>query len=155
MMRIWLFLHLLGFTMWLGGGLASMVGGIAAKREGREALGPVARVQAAIHKAIIAPGALLVVLSGLILTFSVTGRTGELAGFSLWLMLMQGAGLLGALIVLLIGLPTAAKLARLDPTGQGAAYFDELRQRQRIVGSVAGTLALLALLAGALVRYPT
>jgi hypothetical protein len=65
---------------------------------------------------------------------------------------MQGAGILAALLVLLIGLPTAAKLARLDPVGQGATYFDELRQRQKIVGSVAGTLALLALVAGALVR---
>ena len=70
-------------------------------------------------------------------------------------MVMQGAGLLGALLVLLVGLPTAAKLARLDPTGQGAGFFDELRQRQRIVGSVSGTLALVALVAGALVRYPT
>ena len=29
MIRFWLFLHLLGFTMWLGGGLAAMVAGIA------------------------------------------------------------------------------------------------------------------------------
>jgi hypothetical protein len=36
--------------------------------------------------------------------------------------------------------------------GAGATYFDELRQRQRVVGSVSGTLALLALVAGALVR---
>jgi hypothetical protein len=149
MIRVWLFLHLLGFTMWLGGGLASMVAGIAAKREDRAGLGAIARAQAAAHKAIIAPGALLVVLSGLILTFSVSGQTGELAGFSIWLVVMQGAGLVGALIVLLIGLPTAAKLARLDPTGQGAAFFDELRQRQRIVASVSGTLALVALVAGA------
>jgi hypothetical protein len=155
MIRFWLFLHLLGFTMWLGGGLAAMVAGIAAKREGREGLGAIARSQAAAHKAIIAPGALLVVLSGLILTFSVSGRMGEMVGFNVWLMVMQGAGLLGALLVLLIGLPTAAKLARLDPTGQGAGYFDELRQRQRIVGSVSGVLALVALVAGALVRYPT
>jgi hypothetical protein len=152
MIRVWLFLHLLGFTMWLGGGLASMVAGIAAKREDRAGLGAIARAQAAAHKAIIAPGALLVVLSGLILTFSVSGQRGELAGFSIWLVVMQGAGLVGALIVLLIGLPTAAKLARLDPTGQGAAFFDELRQRQRIVASVSGTLALVALVAGAWVR---
>jgi hypothetical protein len=152
MIRVWLFLHLLGFTMWLGGGLASMVAGIAAKREDRAGLGAIARAQAAAHKAIIAPGALLVVLSGLILTFSVSGQTGELAGFSIWLVVMQGAGLVGALIVLLIGLPTAAKLARLDPTGQAAAFFDELRQRQRIVASVSGTLALVALVAGAWVR---
>jgi hypothetical protein len=152
MIQFWLFLHLLGFTMWLGGGLASMVAGIAARREDREGLGAIARAQAAVHKAIIAPGAILVVLSGLILTFSVSGRTGELVGFSIWLVVMQGAGLVGALLVLLIGLPTAAKLARLDPMGQGAAFFDELRQRQRIVASASGVLALVALVAGAFVR---
>jgi hypothetical protein len=152
MIQFWLFLHLLGFTMWLGGGLAVMVAGIAAKREDRAGLGAVARAQAAAHKAIIAPGAILVVLSGLILTFSVSGRTGELVGFSIWLVVMQGAGLVGALMVLLIGLPTAAKLARLDPMGQGAAFFDELRQRQKIVASVSGVLALVALVAGAWVR---
>jgi hypothetical protein len=149
MIQFWLFLHLLGFTMWLGGGLASMVAGIAAKREDRAGLGAIARAQAAVHKAIIAPGAILVVLSGLILTFSVSGRTGELVGFNIWLVVMQGTGLVGALMVLLIGLPTAAKLARLDPLGQGAAFFDELRQRQSIVASVSGTLALVALVAGA------
>jgi hypothetical protein len=152
MIRFWLFLHLLGFTMWLGGGLASMVAGIAAKREDRAGLSSIARAQAAVHKTIIAPGAILVVLSGLILTFSVSGRTGELVGFNVWLVVMQGAGLVGALIVLLIGLPTAAKLARLDPMGQGAAFFDELRQRQRIVVSASGVLALVALVAGAFVR---
>jgi hypothetical protein len=152
MIQFWLFLHLLGFTMWLGGGLAVMVAGIAARREDRAGLGAIARAQAAAHKAIIAPGAILVVLSGLILTFSVSGRTGELVGFSIWLVVMQGAGLVGALMVLLIGLPTAAKLARLDPMGQGAAFFDELRQRQKVVASVSGVLALVALVAGAWVR---
>lgn len=152
MIRLWLFLHLLGFTMWLGGGAAVMVAGVASSREDRAALGAVVRAQAAVYKAIIGPGALLAVLSGLILTFSVSARIGELVGFSIWLLIMQAAGVLGALIVLLIGLPTAAKLSRLDPVGPGAAYFDELRQRQRVVGSVSGTLALLALVAGALVR---
>ncbi len=152
MIRLWLFIHLLGFTMWLGGGLASMAAGIAGTREEREGLGAIVRSQAAAWKAIVAPGALLAVLSGLMLTFSVAGRTGELAGFNVWLVVMQGAGLLGALLVLLIGLPTAARLARLDPEGQGAAYFDELRTRQKIVASVSGTLALVALVAGAMVR---
>jgi hypothetical protein len=149
--RFWLFLHLLGFTMWLGGGLAAMKAGIAAKREGREGLGAVVRSQAAVWKGVVAPGALLAVLSGLILTFSVAGRV-EMVGFNVWLVVMQGAGLLGALVALLIGLPTAAKLARLDPVGPGAAHFDELRTRQKIVASVSGTLALVALVAGAMVR---
>ena len=152
MIRLWLFLHLLGFTMWLGGGLAAMVAGIAAKREERGGLGAVVRSQATVQKCIVAPGALLTVLSGLILTFSVTARMGELVGFSLPLVVMQGAGIVGALIVLLVGLPTATKLGRLDPSGPGAAYFDELRQRQRVTSSVAGVLGLIALVAGALVR---
>ena len=152
MIRFWLFLHLLGFTMWLGGALASMAAGIASRREDRAGLGAVARGQAAISKTIVAPGAILVVLSGLVLTFSVAGRMGELVGFNIWLMVMQGAGLVGALLVLLIGLPTAARLARLDPEGSGAAFFDELRQRQKIVASASGALALAALVAGALVR---
>jgi hypothetical protein len=146
----WLFLHLLGFTMWLGGAIAAMIMGIAAKREDRHGLGAVVRAQGTLMKVVIAPGALLAVLSGLILTFQVSG--GDLPGFSFWLILMQGAGLVAALLTLLISLPTASKLSRLDPAGETARYFDELRQRQRIVGSISGTLGLVALFAGAMMR---
>jgi hypothetical protein len=150
--RAWLFLHLLGFTLWLGGAIASMIVGIAAKREDRHGIGAVVRAQTQLTKIAIAPGALLTVLSGLILTFSTTAQTGELVGFSLALVIMQGAGILAALLTLLITLPTSAKLGRLDPVGEAAGYFDELRQRQRIVASISGMLGLVALLAGALVR---
>jgi len=149
--RLWVFLHILGFTLWIGGALAAMVAGIASRREDRAGLGAVVRTQAAVQKVVVAPGALLSVLSGLMLTFSVTSLRGGEAGFNFWLVLMQGAGLVAALVVLMVGLPTAAKLARLDPDGPGAAYFDELRQRQRVVGSVAGLLALAALVGGAMV----
>jgi flagellar biosynthesis component FlhA len=98
----------------------------------------------------IAPGALLAVLSGLILTFRITAAGGEMVGFNPWLVIMQGAGLVAALLTLLIALPTASKLTRLEPAGETARYFDELRQRQRIVGSIAGTLGLVALFAGAM-----
>jgi hypothetical protein len=148
--RLWLFLHLLGFTMWLGGSLGVMVAAVAGRREDRAGLGVVVRTQTAIQKLIVAPGALLTVLSGLVLTFSVAGRTGELVGFSLWLIIMQGTGILAALLTLLITLPTASKLARLDPVGPHAAYFDELRQRQRVVASISGVLGLVALVAGAM-----
>ncbi len=151
MIRLWLFLHLVGFTLWIGGALAAMVAGIAAKREDRAGLGAVVRTQAAVQKILVAPGALLAVLSGLMLTFAVTSLRGGESGFNIWLVLMQGAGLLGALLVLLIGLPTAARLGRVDPEGPGAAYFDELRQRQRLVGTAAGVLALVALVGGAMI----
>ncbi|MBA3760222.1 MAG: hypothetical protein H0X07_06785 [Gemmatimonadales bacterium] len=148
MTRVWLFLHLLGFTLWLGGAIAAMIIGIAAKREDRHGLGAVVRAQASLMKVAIAPGALLAVLSGIILTFQISGS--DLPGFSIWLMLMQSAGLVAALLTLLIALPTATKLSRLDALGETARYFDELRQRQRIVGSISGTLGLLALFAGAM-----
>jgi hypothetical protein len=146
--RVWLFLHLLGFTMWLGGAIASMIVGIAAKREERGGLGAVVRAQSKLTTMAIAPGSLLTILSGIILTFRLSG--GELAGFSFWLVIMQGAGVIAGLITLLIALPTATRLGRLDPTGDAARYFDELRQRQRIVASIAGSFGLVALFAGAM-----
>jgi hypothetical protein len=148
--RVWLFLHILGFTLWIGGALAAMVAGIAGRGEDRAGLGTIVRTQAAVQKILVAPGALLAVLSGLMLTFMMTSLRGGEPGFNLWLVLMQGSGVVGALLVLMVGLPTAAKLARLDPEGPGAAYFDELRQRQRVVGSVAGVVALAALVGGAM-----
>jgi hypothetical protein len=148
--RVWLFLHLLGFTLWLGGAIASMIMGIAAKREERSGLGAVVRSQATLTKVAIAPGSLLTVLSGLILTFQLSG--GDMAGFSFWLVTMQSAGILAALLTLLISLPTATRLGRLDPTGDASRYFDELRARQRIVASISGMFGLIALFAGSMVR---
>ena len=148
MNRLWLFLHLLGFVMWLGGGLASMFAGIAAKSESRSGLGAVVRAQSAIQRTIIAPGALLTALSGLMLTFALAG----MASANVWLMVMQGAGLVAALLTLFVALPTATRLSRVDPSGEQAAYFDELRQRQKVVGMIWGALGLLALVGGALVR---
>ena len=150
MIRVWVFLHIIGFTLWIGGGLASMVAGIVSQGEERARLGAVVRAQAAVQKVLVAPGALLAALSGVMLTFVVTSLRGGEAGFSIWLLVMQGAGLVGALIVLLVGLPTSSKLARIDPLGPNAAYFDELRQRQRITSSVSGVLALAALVGGAM-----
>ena len=150
MSRLWLFLHLLGFTLWLGGAIAAMIIGIAARREDRYGLGAVVRAQGSLMRVAIAPGALLAVLSGLILTFQITASGGDLVGFNIWLVIMQGTGLVAALLTLLIALPTATKLSRLDPAGETARYFDELRQRQRMVGSLSGSLGLVALFAGAM-----
>ncbi|HLS48280.1 MAG TPA: hypothetical protein VK012_07150 [Gemmatimonadales bacterium] len=150
MTGLWLFLHFLGFVMWIGGGFASMHAGLAGKGEPRAGLGAITRAQARVQKMVIAPGALLVVLSGLILTMRFMGAM--TTAMSPWLMAMQGAGLVGALITLMIGLPTASKLSRIDPEGQTSAYFDDLRKRMRISASLAGALALFALVAGVIYR---
>ena len=146
MNQLWRFLHLLGTIAWLGGAFSSMVIGARAKGGSPEVLGTVAGLQSALHRILIGPGALVVALSGLILTLRLIGNPAP----NPWLMAMQGTGLLGALLVLFVSVPTAAKLGRISPAGQTGPLFEQLRKRQAMVGSIAGTLGLIALLAGAM-----
>lgn len=150
MLTLMVLLHLLGFALWLGGALASMVVGIAGRAEPPEVVGSVARLQAAITSRLIAPGAVLVLLSGLVLTAKIYPGA-AMAQASPWVFVMQATGAIGALVVLFVAMPTAKKLMRLDPVGETAPLFGLLRKRQSLVGSIAGTLGLVALLAAVLV----
>ena len=153
MRDLWIFLHLAGMTMWLGGGFAVMFAGIASKKFAREQLASTARLFAVIHARVIAPGAVLVVLSGLVLTMQLMSALGAGAGgaISPWIMVMQGAGLVAAALVIVVSVPASMKAARLDPVTQAVA-FDALRVRLRVVGAVSGILGAIALLAGAMYR---
>jgi hypothetical protein len=146
MIRVVVLLHLLGFVLWLGGALASMVVGAASRREAPEVFTAVARLQGAITRRIVAPGAAVALLSGLVLTAD-RYPGAAMAQASPWLFVMQAAGAIGALVVLLAALPTAAKLSRIDAQGDTAPLFLLLRKRQSIMSSIAGTLALVALIA--------
>jgi hypothetical protein len=148
MRGFWLLVHVLGFTLWLGGGIATMVAGVAAKR-----FAPGERLKAygligAIQRLLVGPGAIAVVLSGIVLSMPYM-RAGDMPG---WLSLMMGAGLLGALAAVGISVPTAAKLGRLapDPRGELPEAFQSLRKRQILAASVAGGLGLIALFAATL-----
>ena len=149
-MALWLFLHYAGFLLWLGGGAASVVAGLTVKGEAAAALMTAARIQAAVQRRVIAPGAALVIVSGLFLTMKTFGM-GNVAPSS-WLMVMQLGGLFGGALTLFVGLPTTTRLARLKPEGETAALFEQLRQRMAVVGLVAGALGWLALIAGAILR---
>jgi hypothetical protein len=145
-----LFLHVLGFTWWLGGGMAAMVAGVAAKN-----FAPAERLAvygglSALSRIIVAPGAFLVLASGVMLMLSAGGGDPPPA----WLAIMMGAGLLGALLVLIVVVPTATRLGRLapDPRGDLPEAFTTLRKRQAIFATVAGTLGILALVAGTVLR---
>lgn len=151
MRALWFFGHLLGFTLWLGGAAAAMAVGIAMKQEARESFAVAVRLQGAIYRALVGPGAILTVLTGLILTLRLYGDALSVAGLPHGLMMMQGAGLVGGLLALLVSVPTAAKVTRLDPV-RDAASFDALRGRMRFTGMVSGVLGLIALLGGALLR---
>ena len=151
MIPLMLFLHVLGFLLWMGGALAVMITSIAARKEDRSVLGPLVRLQASLTGTMVGPGAGVTVATGLILAFKMFG-TAQPAP-SGWIMIMQAAGLLAGIITLAFALPAASRLRRMDPLGPHAPVFDALRARQRVVGSISGVLALIALLGGVMARF--
>lgn len=152
MRQVWAFAHLLGFVLWLGGGLSAMAIGIRARREPRDVLGTIARQLAIIYRVAMMPGALLTVVSGLVLTLMIYGAPGATAAIGRWLIVMQGTGLLAAIITLVFIVPAASRAARIDPLGPHGAHFDALRRRTARLGMISGALGLIALLSGALLR---
>jgi hypothetical protein len=140
----------MGFVAWLGGGLAVMLSGITAKYFAPDQRLAVYRVMSVVSRNLIGPGAVLVVLSGIILSVPYFKN----AMVPSWLMAMQGLGLLGAIVAIAIVTPTAARMGRLelDPRGELPESFAGLRRRQAIFATIAGIFALLALLAGTVFR---
>ncbi len=150
MRGLWLFLHFMGFVAWLGGGLAVMLSGITAKYFPPDQRLAVYRVMSVVSRNLIGPGAVLVVVSGIVLSIPYFSS----ATVPTWLLAMQGLGLLGAIVAIGIVTPVAARLGRLelDPRGELPESFAGLRRRQAIFATVAGILALVALMSGTLFR---
>ena len=150
MRGLWLFLHIIGFVAWLGGGLAVMLSAITAKYFPPDHRLSVYRVLSVVTRNLIGTGAVLVVVSGLVLSVPYFRS----ATVPTWLMAMQTFGLLGAIVAVAIVTPTAARLGRLDVDARGELpeAFAGLRRRQAIFATLAGVLALLALLAGTVFR---
>ena len=150
MRGFWLFLHVMGFVAWLGGGLAVMLSGITARYFPPDHRLAVYRVMSVVARNLIGPGAVLVVVSGIVL--SVPYFTSSTV--PTWLMAMQTFGLLGAVVVIGVVTPTAARLGRLqvDARGELPEAFTGLRRRQAIFATLAGVLALLDLGAGTIFR---
>jgi len=147
------FLHMLGQCLWIGGGIAAMTLAISARAEHPNLRAAVYRLLGQVHAVVIAPGAVLTVLTGIWLTMGLArvGRTDELGQAGL--ATMQGAGLIAGILVLFVALPTANRLARVsvpDEKGQFSPAFERFRKRQMMVSSVAGVLAVLALAAARL-----
>ncbi len=143
MRGFWMLVHVLGFTLWLGGGIATMVAGVTAKRMGTAERLAGYKLIGAVQRILVAPGALAVVLSGLVLGMPYM-KSGAVPG---WMGLMMGAGILGAIAAVAVSVPTAAKLARLEPDSRGELpeAFQALRKRQILAASIAGGLGLIAM----------
>lgn len=143
MRGLWMFVHVIGFTLWLGGGIATMVAGVAAKRFAAGHRLAAYKLIGAVQRILVAPGALAVVVSGIVLSMPYMQR-GDVPG---WMGLMMVAGLLGALGAVGISVPAAARLARLalDARGELPESFPALRKRQIFAASISGALGLIAM----------
>jgi hypothetical protein len=90
------------------------------------------------------------VVSGLVLTLRLYGEaSGD--GFRGGVMAMQGLGLVAGLISLIVSVPTAARLARLEATGPSATLFGQLERRLQwsdLLVLAAGIAAIAAGTAG-------
>lgn len=150
MSHVWRFVHLLAFTIWIGGMASVVVAAGLYGRIDRRNWGGVAEVQSALYRVLVGPGALLSVASGLMLTFRMYGEMSSRVGA--WMGSMQGLGVLAALVTLLGAMPAASRLARLEPIGDTAPAFDAGRIRLGRMTLIGALLALLALGAGALYR---
>lgn len=148
MRGLWLFVHLSGMTMWLGGGMASMISGVVAKKLAPAERLAVYKATGAVHRVLVRSGAIAVVLSGVFLMLPMMG------GLPGWVHMMTTAGLLGAIVAAAVSVPTASALGRLelDPRGELPESFARLRKRQAIVATIAGALGILALMAGTILR---
>src|SRR5687767_15456554 len=109
-----LYLHVFGFILWMGGGFAAMSTGIFMQQLPRKDLGIAVEVQARLMRGLILPGAVMVVLSGLVLTLRLYGSATSVSGFPAALMVMQAAGLIGAGITLTVSFPAITRLSRLE-----------------------------------------
>ena len=147
-----LYLHVFGFILWMGGGFAAMSTGIFMQQLPRKDLGIAVEVQARLMRGLILPGAVMLVLSGLVLTLRLYGSATSVSGFPTALMVMQAAGLIGAAITLTVSFPAISRLSRLDPSGPHALLFEALRERAKLAGFASGVLGVIALVSGVLLR---
>lgn len=141
------FLHMLGISFWIGGGLAAFA--IAALAPSAKPAGRAAslRLVGQLHSWIVAPGILISLVTGFVLV----GRLGT-TSLPPSVAAMAGVGLVAGVVALFAELPTAIKLSAIS----GAAETDppppalrRVERRLMVVTMIATVLALVALYFGA------
>ena len=148
-MTILRFLHYLGFALWMGGGWATMSLVVRSRSDTPATRAGLFRILPASFS-VMATGAAVAVLSGVGLAVSLS-RLGFSARLSdPGVTVMMGSGLLGAVMLVAIGFPTARKLAKLAATEPLPAEFERLRRRLAMSSSVGGLLGVIALVGATL-----
>jgi uncharacterized membrane protein len=148
------FAHFMGISVWIGGALAALIIA-AALRDADSPSQSFARFALSrIHGWLIAPGAVVSVLSGALLTMSLTQRGMSSVIARPGMMVMLAAGVLAAVLAVFVSVPTANQLAILysRPEGGASLLAKRLHKRQAVVSTLAGVLVLVAMYFGVVVR---
>ncbi|UCC71190.1 MAG: hypothetical protein JSV86_12430 [Gemmatimonadota bacterium] len=150
---IWLFLHLIGVVIWLGGMFILTVWTSRARATGQQDLIAFAYATQRVLYRVVAVAAAVTVAAGAILMIA-TGRPWFRPFPEHWLFQMQALGLIAFLATLFFVLPTAGALADLAERGgeleSDKAKFTAKLKQQAIVGSLVGALLIYVVLIGAL-----
>ncbi len=142
-----LFLHWLGWAVWLGAGLTFMVWGPAAKQADLAVWAHTWDVLAKLQRAVVAPACAVATVTGLALSMRYAQR-----GFAMnaaWLVIMQALGLLAAVLTLAIATPLANRMAFLAAksreTGQQDPRAEGVRRKLALASTLAGVFILITL----------
>ena len=149
------FVHLFGMSLWIGGMVTAMVLIVGARAEGGSSKMTAFRWTGRIYSLVVGPGALLTVLTGLLLTMSLAQRMGSEAMARPGIWVMQVAGLVAGVLVLFVAIPTAANLARMAAEageGEPPPAFEKMRKRLSAVAHAVALLVVVALFFVTVVR---
>lgn len=143
-----LFLHVASVSVWLGASLTFMIFGPAAKKMPLESWADTWETLAKVQRMLVAPMAAVTVVTGLLLTMALV-KTGFDMGSAMWLMVMQGLGLVAAIIVIAFVTPMVNRMAilarRSVAKGQADPAAEKVRKAIAVAASISGALMLTAL----------
>ncbi len=145
------FLHWVGWAIWLGAQLTFMVWGPVAKRLPLDAWAYTWDTLSKIQRWIVAPSAAVATVTGIVLSMQYAQRdTPEGASLgATWLVVMQSLGLLAGIMTLALATPLVNRLAFLAAKSLEAGKQDEraepARRKLALVASISGVFILVAL----------
>ncbi len=152
---IWLFIHLLGMALWLGGLLTLGVWTVAARRTGdSKVVAFVYSTARKLYRGVVTSGAILTLVGGILLMVE-TGRPWFRPFPDHWLFQMQILGILAFVVTLLYLVPSSGALAAMAEqraaAGEDASEsFTARVKRQGMVASLVGVVLIYVLLLGGL-----
>lgn len=144
-------LHVAGVAIWFGASLTFMIFGPAARKMPLESWANVWITLARVQRALVLPACVIATVTGLALTMSLAKSNFDI-GSAMWLMVMQGFGLVAAFLTLVFATPLTGRMAILARRSLEKGEMDpaaaKVNKTLAVVGSISGALILGALFFG-------